>query len=570
MMNGLVKDRAMTAIRLPGTARLMCTLAILLFSLLSAQFVTAQAANTPTEITNRASLHGIVRDSTNNGVSGATISLQQGKQNLTTLTDAFGNYRFSGLSADAYTIFAKLAGFEDVIANVRLGSGESRAMDLILLKKIRDQQAPDQGNDRNSIVTMPQFFDEPHFSVAGVTDTTNLGGHGSSVASVRNKDSIEKAAAALRAEPPVATEIDPTREKNMREEIQRRPQSFQANLELGKLLLDEGKSLDALPYVETAHRLNPNDGKGLFELARAHAVTGNYKSAQNELSSLLTGQMKPSSEEAEAHHLLGQVDEKLADPLSAVREFERAAEINPTERNLFDLGSELLLHHAPEPASEVFQKGRQSYPDSGRMLMALGASWYALGFFDKAAESLCAASDLSPNDPGAYELMGKMQATEGRQSKEIARRLERFLNLQPENALANYLYGITLWKRTQWTNDVRTRNDAKTLLLKSVELDPGLAPAFFQTGLIYAAEKNFRKAIFAYRQAIAIDPAFEDAHYRLAQAYKQAGETKKSRVELQAFETIKQANADRIARERQKTKQFIYQINEEKSQQSSH
>src|ERR1700738_1763544 len=44
--------------------------------------------------------------------------------------------------------------------------------------------------------TEPQFYDEPRFTVAGVTDPTNLGGHGSDTV-VRTKEALAKDAAAL-------------------------------------------------------------------------------------------------------------------------------------------------------------------------------------------------------------------------------------------------------------------------------------------------------------------------------------------------------------------------------------
>ena len=45
-------------------------------------------------------------------------------------------------------------------------------------------------------VTSPAFFDEPRFTVAGVTDTTNLGGHGSDTV-VRNREALAQATASL-------------------------------------------------------------------------------------------------------------------------------------------------------------------------------------------------------------------------------------------------------------------------------------------------------------------------------------------------------------------------------------
>src|SRR5690242_4761638 len=51
-----------------------------------------------------------------------------------------------------------------------------------------------------AVATQPEFFDEPQFTVAGVTDTTSLGGHGSNVV-VRTKETLAKDVVALGSAP---------------------------------------------------------------------------------------------------------------------------------------------------------------------------------------------------------------------------------------------------------------------------------------------------------------------------------------------------------------------------------
>ncbi len=128
-----------------------------------------------------------------------------------------------------------------------------------------------------------------------------------------------------------------------------------------------------------------------------------YQRARTNAQALLTAQEKPGQKnEAELHHLLGDIEEKSGNPLEAVRQYQRAAELDPSEPYFFDWGSELLLHRAVEPAIEVFNKGNRLFPHSARMLVALGVAWYSNGSYDQAAQRLCEASDLNPNDPKAY------------------------------------------------------------------------------------------------------------------------------------------------------------------------
>ena len=70
----------------------------------------------------------------------------------------------------------------------------------------------------------------------------------------------------------------------------------------------------------------------------------------SEIAKSLRDQLIRDPDNAEIHHHLGNLEEQLGDPLEAVRQYERAAELNSTESYLFDWGSQLLLHHAPEPA----------------------------------------------------------------------------------------------------------------------------------------------------------------------------------------------------------------------------
>ena len=426
----------------------------------------------------------------------------------------------------------------------------------------------------NSAATQPEFFDEPHFTVAGVTDTTTMGGHGSSPIIIRNAESLVKATASLTeksgTKPPSASDVA-RMEASLRETVARQPNSFEANAQLGKWLVDEERPGEGITFLEHASGINPNDFENLYELGLAHFKMANYAYAKAEIDLLLNiaaGDNRKDNgndkQKAEAHRLLGEVDEKLGDSLPAVQEFQRAAELNPSEPNFFDWGSELLLHRAAEPAIEIFSKGNHLFPHSVRMLTALGAAWYVLGSPEKAAQRLSEASDLDPQDPNPYLFMGKIQATEALPADAITQRLGRFAKLQPENALANYYYAVSLWKARSTAADDRALPQIESLLMKSVRIDPRLGAAYLQLGLVYAEEKETAKAISAYQGAVKANPEMEEAHYRLAQAYRQAGNMTEANSELQLYETILKKHTDEAANERRQTQQFVYQLQQPK------
>jgi tetratricopeptide (TPR) repeat protein len=349
-------------------------------------------------------------------------------------------------------------------------------------------------------------------------------------------------------------------EKQLRDAVQRQPSDFDANFQLGKLLIDGGSAGESLVYLERAFHLKPEDYDNGYELSVARAETGDYQRARESILTVLSSLDKIGRKKAEPHHLLGEVCEKLNQPLEAVREYQRAAELNPSEAYLFDWGAELLLHHATEPAVEVFTKGNRLFPRSSRILAGLGASWYALGSYEKAVQRLCEASDLNPDDPNPYLFLGRLQAVESAPSAAITERLERFARLQPENALANYYFALSVSKTRKSPEDAENCAQVKSLLEKAIHLDPTLGPAYLQLGILYSERKDFSNAIPAYQKAIQATPDMEEAHYRLAQVYRQAGETSKAQAELQRYEQISKDKAAETERQRHEVLQFVYEL----------
>ena len=445
------------------------TVGMILLALLSVEAQSIQGAtDAQPEPAGVAIVQGTVR-SGNGPVAGAIVYLRakDSQTVFTVRTDSKGAYRFDAVRVGVYTLRAEMASYRDATSSsFVLGQKESKTIDLTL------EPANTSGPSKSSTGQL-EFFDEPHFTVAGVTDTTNLGGHGSDV-TVRNSEALAWATASLKQDPP-------------------------------------GKTND----------------------------------------------------EAGRYHLLAEAAEKRGDSLEAVREYERAAELNPSESNLFDWGSELLLHRAAEPALEVFTKGNRMFPHSVRMLAGLGAAWYARGSYDQAVQYLCEASDLHPDDPTPYVFLGKIQAAENAQSDTVVERLTRFVKLQPENALANYYYAVALWKQRKSPEDVADLAQVKTLLEKAAQLDPKLGLAYLQLGILYSEQKDFSKAISAYQQAVAATPQLEEAHYRLVQAYRQAGKISKAQEELKVYTQISKQKEEERERQRHELQQFVYELRDQ-------
>ncbi len=244
-------------------------------------------------------------------------------------------------------------------------------------------------------------------------------------------------------------------------------------------------------------------------------------------------------DKAELHNLLGEVEEREGHIQQSAEQYETAARMDPSEKNLFDLANELLLHRGYQPALTVLNFATQKYAGSARLRVALGVAHYSLGQYDQAIEALCKAVDLNPRDTRALDFLGKMYDVAPDKADEVTRRLARFAHEYPDNAAANYYYALSLRKRTTQGGSTATNREAGEFLRKAIRLRPSWADAHYELGLLYEDESQPDNAIHEYEATVRLSPDFAKAHYRLARLYRKKGERQLADAELQAFESLK-------------------------------
>ncbi len=395
---------------------------------------------------------GTIRYSAGNPVADASVFFEEKATaaSVETKTKADGAFSFLALRPGTYTVRAEKTGMRaPASASLLLSLGEKKQVDLVL-ETSQPNESPSP-NDKKSDATSAamEFDDKPSFTVAGVTDWTNVGGHGSDT-KLRTSESLAKETATLKSAEP------------------------------------------GEPSANSS------------ESARA----------------------------ADAHRLAGDRAEHSGDPLAAVREYEQAVRLNPSEQNYFAWGTELLLHRAIKPATEVFTKGSVAHSKSARMLAGLGAALYASGAYADAARRVCEASDLRPADPTPYLFLGKMEKAAP----------------DPLPCAEQKLGG---------SENSSALQQAEALLQKAVTADPKLDEAYVQLGVLYSARGNFPQAISVYKKAIEVNPQSGEAHYRLALAYKRTGEDAKSEQELQLYKQADKTEAAAIEQQRREIRQFL-------------
>lgn len=491
-----------------------------------------------------ASIRGTVIDAKRVPVAGASVLLERKDHPgvIETKTNPSGTFVFSSLPSGSYRIHSEKSSLRSRATEAFvLSAGEQKQIVLAL---------EDSGADKSM-----EFSDQPNFTVAGVTDWTAAGGHGSD-ARLRTSEDLAREAIVLKAEgagrtnplnPSVAEE-----ESMLRAALVKSPDSFEANHQLGEFYLREGRYAAAVPLLEAAYKKDPASDSNTYDLALACKDIGDFTQARHHVETLLA-----HKETAALHRLSGEIDEAQNDPLTAVREYEKAVRLDPSEENYFLWGSELLVHRAVQPAVEVFRKGAETYPTSARMLSALGAALFASGLYNEAALRLCAASDLNPEDSAPYLFLGKVDIAAPEPLTCAEQKLAQFAQEHPDNAQANYFYAMAIWKQQARPVDSSASQQIKALLAKAVSIDNKYSDAYLQLGIFYASQRNFERAVAFYTKAIAANPQLSEAHYRLGVAYDRTGEKTKARLEFQLHDQIEKQQAAEVERQRREIKQFL-------------
>jgi len=424
---------------------------------------------------------GKVCDAENQPLASATVVLEPvpSGQPVSINTDGEGHFRFSKIAVGTYRLRVKRSDFLEAVEGPFSTGEKENPFFVVHLEK-----AKSDSSGGNAAVDIP-FSNETNFTVAGVTDTTSLGGHGSDPVR-RNSDALSRDAAKLtNSGDATASTADETR---LREQLTER-----------------------------------DDANVRFQLA--------------------------------------EIEEKSGHALEAVKNYQRAAEMAPTEPHLFAWGAELLLHRAFDPSIEIFTKGRRLYPKSVRMILGLGSAIYASGSAEQAMPIFLDASDVEPSNETPYLFLGRVQKTEKALPAGWTARLKRFADSYPDSAIAHYFYAVALLKGD--ASDSAIVAQAESQLRDAIRLDPHLGDAYLELGIVAAQGGDTANAITHFKQAIANTPLPDDAHYRLAQVYRGMGEMNKAREESELYREINEKKRRQVELERHELQQFVYTLREQ-------
>ncbi|HEX3544327.1 MAG TPA: tetratricopeptide repeat protein [Candidatus Acidoferrum sp.] len=191
-----------------------------------------------------ATVTGIVCDFGNRPVENVTVFLESDDHahKFTVQSDSHGRYRFEAVPAGSYELHSSKSGYGAAKDGpFVLQKAESKYIELRL--PAEDVRASGTGK-----AAAVNFSEEIHFNVAGVSDPSDLGGHGSDTV-LRAKETLAKDTASLTREAAAQPSNNPRGAKDLAD----------THLRLAEAHESEGRPLDAVREYQQAAEMEPNE-----------------------------------------------------------------------------------------------------------------------------------------------------------------------------------------------------------------------------------------------------------------------------------------------------------------------
>jgi tetratricopeptide (TPR) repeat protein len=187
---------------------------------------------------------GTIYNSENRPIEDAAVTLESDDhlRKFTVHSRSDGRYLFENVPAGNYRLRAVKSGYRD--RQEGPFSLRQEEQKIVALRLPRDESVPTAKNNPAE----PQFSDEIYFNVAGVSDPSNLGGHGSDTVQ-RTKETLAKETASLNREaatPPNKNSY-PTAD------------AANTHVRLAEAAENEGRPVDAVHEYQRAAELQPNE-----------------------------------------------------------------------------------------------------------------------------------------------------------------------------------------------------------------------------------------------------------------------------------------------------------------------
>jgi tetratricopeptide (TPR) repeat protein len=316
------------------------------------------------------------------------------------------------------------------------------------------------------------------------------------------------------------------------------PEYADGHNNLGVLLKERKKNVEALESFKNAINLKPDFAQAFYNVGLVHQSEGEIAlSIQAYEKAIIL-----KKDYAEAYNNLGQAFKSLGKFQKALQAFEASTLHNPKNLvGLFNLGISYQENEEPEKAVKTYNKALLLNPNSPEIHNNIGLAHRQQKNSREAINSFKKAISLKPKFAEAFNNLG-VALLDFDNFKDAEKAFKKSISLRACYSDAIINFSVSLQKQSRYDDALHeikkaisiTPNSAevynnKGLILfkldqteeailayeKALEIHPNYVEALNNKGVALRAQGHFEKAVFSYRDAIKIKPDYAKAYVNL-------------------------------------------------------
>ena len=329
------------------------------------------------------------------------------------------------------------------------------------------------------------------------------------------------------------------------------PKNSETQSSLGQALMQTGKAAEAAKAFAAAATGKPDDADTIYNWALALFNAGKFQEASEVLS-----RHPARASSAEAQSLLADIEEKQGHYEAAVEHFKAAAELDPSEANLYALGIEFLRHWTFPAAIKVYEFATSKYPSSTRLRLGLGVAEYGNNDYARAIPIFAELLAAAPDNALYADLLGRNCMSFSEQQSSPCDSLQTFALSHPNNAEAAVFASANILRRPQ-AQEQEDLGMARRLLEQAIAADPKLPEAYFQLAVLDQQQMQWQQSATLLEKALVLRPEYAQAHYRLVRAYRRLGRNEEAQREAALSQKYSEQEKDSLNARLQEVTTFL-------------
>jgi tetratricopeptide (TPR) repeat protein len=306
--------------------------------------------------------------------------------------------------------------------------------------------------------------------------------------------------------------------------LELKPGLYEAELNLGVLLLRDKLMPEALGYLDSAATKKPKEFRPNFYLAEALAALGRFADAESHYVTALA--VDPQSAAAESG--LGRALAKQNRLPEAEPHYRRAAQLDAAYRDaLLELASLFEAAKRPADAIAIYRQ----FPENAGVRERLGELLLEAGKPEDAAANLETAVAKSPTS--ANRLALAMAYLRMKQTDKALPLLAQAVDAEPANFDLHMTYGRVL-------RDARRYLDAARQFLQTTRMKPGSKEAWSELAGMLILTGNYPQALAALDRTAALGGETVGHHYLRAIIFDKNKQYKEALASYEKFLSMSQ------------------------------